>query len=180
MDVVRTQVEKLKGHIDLESRMGQGTLVRLSVPLTTSILDGMLVSISGETFILPMECIQELADLVPSSLVSVFSGGGSGVVWHHRGRVHPVIDLRQRFGQAPEKIGAGRAAPARVALVDSGGRQVALVVDSLLGQSQVVLKPLDSSVRSCKGLSGAAILGDGKVALVIDPSGMAAGMSGAA
>jgi two-component system chemotaxis sensor kinase CheA len=178
MDVVRTQVEKLKGHIELESRLGEGTLVRISVPLTTSILDGMVVSVSGRTFILPMESILELVDLVPSSLVPVFGGGEAGVVWHHRGRVHPVIDLRKRFGDGRVDV----SPTARVALVDSGGRQVALVVDSLLGQSQVVLKPLDASVRSCRGISGAAILGDGRVALVIDPSGMAAaaGMAGAA
>jgi two-component system chemotaxis sensor kinase CheA len=165
MDVVRTQVEKLKGHIDLESTEGRGTTIRISLPLTTSILDGMVISVGKQTFILPMECIIELANLKVSSLVPLF-GERDGLVWHHRGKVFPVVDLRERFGNLT------RSDDCRVALIDTGTRPVALLVDGLLGQSQVVLKPLDESVRTCKGLSGAAILGDGRVALVIDPVGL--------
>ncbi|MFN7684377.1 MAG: chemotaxis protein CheA [Oligoflexia bacterium] len=170
LDVVRTQVEKLKGHIDLESTPGKGTTIRITVPLTTSILDGMGVTVGGETYLLPMESIIELAELESSSLVRVLGGEGT-TVWHRRGKVYPVIDLRQKFGRSQS------TGETRVALVDSGGSRIALLVDSLLGQTQVVLKPLEETVRSCKGISGAAILGDGRVALVLDPSGFAAALA---
>lgn len=161
MDVVRAQVEKLKGRIELLSEPGRGTTIRISLPLPTSILDGMVVGVGEYPYIIPMESIRELVELDTASIVPMFQGVGS--VWNHREREHPIVDLRKKFGSP------GDSASAMVALVDMGGKEVALFVDSLHGQSQVVLKPLEPSVRACKGLSGAAILGDGRVARVIDP-----------
>jgi two-component system chemotaxis sensor kinase CheA len=166
MDVVKTQVEKLKGNIDLESVPGTGTMVRLSLPMTTAILDGMLVKLGAEPYILPMESIRELVDLDQQSLFDVVTGKPA---FRHREKLYPVIDMQNGF--ASGKLGT----PKLVALVDAGGREVALLLSSVAGQSQVVLKSLDDRLKACRGVSGAAILGDGKVALVLDPMGLSAG-----
>ncbi len=163
MDVVKTQVEKLKGSIDLESMPGVGTLIRLSLPMTTSILDGMLVKLGEEPFILPMENIRELVDLDESQIVEVVTGKSA---WRHRDKLYPVVDMQGGFQ-------SGRfGRPKLVAIVDGGGREVALLLSGVAGQSQVVLKSLDDRLRACRGVSGAAILGDGKVALVLDTAGI--------
>ncbi len=172
MDVVKTQVEKLKGNIELESVPGVGTVVRLSLPMTTSILDGMLVRLGDEPFILPMESIRELVDLDESQLVEVMSGRSA---WRHRDKLYPVVDMQDGFRSGRN----GR--PKLMAIVDSGGREVALLLSGVAGQSQVVLKSLDDRLRACRGVSGAAILGDGKVALVLDTVGIVqASMTGEA
>lgn len=165
MDVVKTQVEKLKGNIDLESVPGVGTLIRLSLPMTTSILDGMLVKLGEEPFILPMENIRELVDLDDHQMFEVVTGQ---MAWRHRDKLYPVVDMQDGFR-------SGRfGRPKLVAIVDSGGREVALLLSGVAGQSQVVLKSLDDRLRACRGVSGAAILGDGKVALVLDTAGICA------
>ncbi len=163
MDVVKTQVEKLKGSIDIESVPGVGTLIRLSLPMTTSILDGMLVKLGDEPFILPMENIRELVDLDESQIVEVVTGKSA---WRHRDRLYPVVDMQNGFRSG--RLGR----PKLVAIVDGGGREVALLLSAVAGQSQVVLKSLDDRLRACRGVSGAAILGDGKVALVLDTAGI--------
>ncbi|MEN9722544.1 MAG: hypothetical protein RJB38_530 [Pseudomonadota bacterium] len=164
MDVVKTQVEKLKGSIELESVPSVGTVVRISLPMTTSILDGMLVRIGGDSYILPMENIRELVDLDSRQIMEVVTGK---TALKHRDQLFPVIDMQQGFQ-------AGRFGnPNLVAIVDSGGKDVALLLSGVAGQSQVVLKSLDDRMRACRGVSGAAILGDGRVALVLDTAGMA-------
>lgn len=163
MDVVKTQVEKLKGSIDLESVPGVGTLIRLSLPMTTSILDGMLVKLGEEPFILPMENIRELVDLDETQILEVVTGK---TAWRHRDKLYPVIDMQNGFRSG--RLGR----PKLVAIVDGGGREVALLLSGVAGQSQVVLKSLDDRLRACRGVSGAAILGDGKVALVLDTAGI--------
>ncbi|MBU6375285.1 MAG: chemotaxis protein CheA [Bdellovibrionales bacterium] len=163
MDVVKTQVEKLKGKIDLESVPGVGTCVRMSLPMSTSILDGMLVKLGEEPFILPIESIRELVDLDETQILEVINGKA---VWRHRDKLYPVMDMQNGFKSG--MLGK----PKLVAIIDGGGRDVAFLLSAVTGQSQVVLKNLDERIRTCRGVSGAAILGNGRVALVLDPAGI--------
>jgi len=163
MDVVKTQVEKLKGKIDLESVSSVGTCVRMSLPMSTSILDGMLVKLGEEPFILPIESIRELVDLDENQILEVINGKA---VWRHRDKLYPVMDMQNGFRSGI----LGK--PKLVAIIDGGGRDVAFLLSAVTGQSQVVLKNLDERIRACRGVSGAAILGNGRVALVLDPAGI--------
>jgi two-component system chemotaxis sensor kinase CheA len=123
----------------------------------------MLVKLGEDPFILPMENIRELVDLDESMIVEVVTGKSA---WRHRDRLYPVVDMQNGFR-------SGRfGLPKLVAIVDGGGREVALLLSGVAGQSQVVLKSLDDRLRACRGISGAAILGDGKVALVLDTAGI--------
>lgn len=175
MDVVKTNIEKLKGTIDVETAEGQGTCLTISIPLTTSITDGMIVKIQGQPYIIPMDCIRELVNLTGSSLIDMRAGD---LVWNHRGHIYPMINL-QKFLATVSVTGSplqqkdSTVSSGMVVLVEAGNRLVAMTVDGVLGQTQVVLKPMGESFKSSDGVAGAAILGDGRVALVLDPQGLA-------
>lgn len=171
MDVVKTNIDKLKGLVDIDSTEGDGSVFTISIPLTTSITDGMVVRVSGLPFIIPMDGMRELVTLETSTLIEMRHGRS---VFNHRGRIVPVIDLHEALrthlgSQAPD---SAQASSMRLVLVEAGNTMVALKVDRILGQTQVVLKALGPSFQSTQGIAGAAILGDGKVALVLDPIGL--------
>ncbi len=174
MNVVKENLEALKGRIDVESTFGQGSSFRISVPLTTAITDGMLVSVDGHIYILPMDGIRELVDLKDSGLVKMHSGEQ---VLNIRGKFFPLFRLADRLRSTYHGRPSGVAHDATkdmVVLYQHETGQVALEVDAVLGQTQVVMKPLGQSIRDSEGIAGAAILGNGKVALLLDVDGMVA------
>ena len=160
MDVVWQNVHLLGGKIDIESSAGVGTSMTIRLPLTLAILDGMSISVSGETYILPLANIAESLQPERSKIKTV---NGSEVVLV-RDEYLPITSLAELFN-----LPTNPATPQGVLVVlESDNMRAALRVDELLGQHQVVLKSLEANYRKVKGVSGATILGDGRVALILD------------
>jgi two-component system, chemotaxis family, sensor kinase CheA len=159
MDIVRRNVEALRGSIDIESVPGQGTTFVLRLPLTLAIIDGFSVTVGPETYILPLATVIECLSLPAEGLDRHAVHGVIDV----RGTAVPFVRLRRRFGVDGE-------APARehAVIVEHDGGQAAFVVDALLGSGQAVIKSLGRALHATPGLAGATILGTGRVALILD------------
>ncbi len=165
MDVVKRNIQALGGRIAVESRTGHGSRFLLSLPLTLAILDGMAVAVGPETYIIPLTNIMESLRPKPDSIHAVV---GRGDVLAIRGQYVPLTYLHRRF-QVPRAV----TDPCQgiVVIVESEGTaRVGLVVDELLGQLQVVVKSLEANYGPVPGVGGATILGDGRVALILDVS----------
>ncbi|TNC99787.1 MAG: two-component system, chemotaxis family, sensor kinase CheA [Gallionellaceae bacterium] len=161
MDVVKRNIAALGGRIELNSAEGLGTRITIRLPLTLAILDGLSVAVGSETYIIPLTYIIESLLISNDDLRSV---SGAERLVHVRGEYLPLVTLREVFNLTGSKAGGD----AIVVIVEAEGRKVALLVDELLGQHQVVIKSLESNFRKLPGMSGATIMGDGKVALILD------------
>lgn len=164
MDVVRKNIQALGGEVQLESSAGRGTRVVIRLPLTLAILDGMTVAVGEETLILPLgyvlEALQPQAD-------DVRTLAGEGRVLRVRGEYLPLLSLNEFYC-----YGHQRSQEPLVVVVEGDGQKLALEVDELIGQQQVVVKNLENNYRRIDGISGATILGDGRVALIVDVGGL--------
>jgi two-component system chemotaxis sensor kinase CheA len=167
MDVVKTNIEKLKGNVEVESKVGHGTTMVISIPLTTSITDGMIIQTSGQEFIMPMDQIKELIHIRPSEIMMT---GPNKEVYRHRDKVVPLIRLNDIVSEINSEAVKGQEN--LIIIIQVGAKTAAIALDKVFGQTQVVLKPLSSSMKNVAGVAGVAILGDGKVALVLDPPGL--------
>ncbi|WP_316013675.1 chemotaxis protein CheA [Roseobacter sp. HKCCA0434] len=163
MDVVRRKIQGLGGRCVLSSQPGQGTRIQINLPLTLAVLEGMIVQIGQERYVLPLASVTQALEIRPEQLERL--PGGNRVVRHKEGWL-PVWHLPELFGQAAED-GPPRTRLALVVDTETEGH-IALVVDGLLGQRQVVLKSLEQHPGNTCGLAGATIMGDGRVALVLD------------
>lgn len=168
MDVVKRNIQEMGGHVEIQSMQGTGTTIRILLPLTLAILDGMSVRVADEVFILPLNAVMESlqpreADLHPLA--------GDERVLEVRGEYLPIVELWKVFNVAGAKTEATQGI---VVILQSGGRRYALLVDQLIGQHQVVVKNLESNYRKVPGISAATILGDGSVALIVDVSALQA------
>ncbi|MEZ5739143.1 MAG: chemotaxis protein CheW [Burkholderiaceae bacterium] len=163
MDVVKKNIQSLGGSVDISSAFGFGTTISVRLPLTLAIMDGMSVGIGdNETYILPLAAVVESINL---NLQQVRTIAGEQKVLQLRGEYIPVVRLEDvvRYERScGERVGD------TVVIVESDGRRAALAVDELIGQHQVVVKNLESNYRKIDGISGATILGDGRVALILD------------
>lgn len=166
MDVVKRNISALGGRIELNSMEGLGTRITIRLPLTLAILDGLSVAVGLETYIIPLTNIIESLLIDESDLRSV---SGEGHLIHVRGEYLPLVSMRALFGLPVAKIVSSGSV---VVIVEAESRKVALLVDELLGQHQVVIKSLESNFRKLPGISGATIMGDGKVALILDVAAM--------
>ncbi len=165
MDVVKRNIQALGGRIAVESRAGAGSRFLLSLPLTLAILDGMAVAVGGETYIIPLTAIME--SLRPTR-ATIHALPGRGDVLAIRGTYVPLVPLHRRFA-----VHGAVTDPCRgiVVIVENEGTgRIGLVVDELLGQLQVVVKSLEANYGPVDGIGGATILGDGRVALILDVS----------
>jgi len=162
MDVVKRNIQGMGGHVEIQSRAGQGTTTRVVLPLTLAILDGMLVKVGSEVFILPLNFVME--SLQPS-MDDIYQVAGDQRVVRVRGEYLPLVELHSFF-----QVENARTDPTQgiVTIMQAEGRRFALLVDDLLGQQQVVLKNLETNYRKVRGISAATILGDGSVALIVD------------
>lgn len=162
MDVVRRNIEAVNGRVEIDSVPGQGTRIVLRLPLTLAILDGMSVRVGEETYILPLTAILESIQPTTEQLSTV---GGKGRVVHLRGEFLPLVALHEVFGIEPR---ARRPEDGIVIVAAASEGRTALLVDDLVAQHQVVIKSLETNYRKVPGVSGATIMGDGKVALILD------------
>ncbi|MBL8289661.1 MAG: chemotaxis protein CheA [Rubrivivax sp.] len=162
MDVVKRNIASLGGTVEIDSAAGYGMTVRVRLPLTLAIMDGMSVGVGEECYILPLSSVVESFQVQPGMIKTI---GGSGRVVDVRDEFMPVIDLEKVFGVP--RFDFEHVSNIMVVVEAEGGR-VALLVDELLGQQQVVVKNLESNYRKVQDVSGATILGDGRVALILD------------
>ena len=163
MDVVRRNIEALRGSVTIDSTEGQGSTIEIRLPLTLAIIDGFLVGVDGATYVVPLDNVVECVELAGAA---AREAGRNGYL-NLRGRVLPLLRLREHFGLAGEP-------PRRenLVVVNHAGQQVGLVVDRLLGEFQTVIKPLGRLFARVRGFSGATILGSGAVALILDVPGL--------
>lgn len=166
MDVVKKNIAALNGTVEIDSAEGFGMRVSVRLPLTLAIMDGMSVRVSEEVYILPLSSVIESFQIKPTDINTM--GQGAQVV-KVRDEYMPVVELERVF-QVP-RFEFNGTSPIMV-VVEAEGQRVALMVDELLGQQQVVIKNLESNYRKVPNISGATILGDGKVALILDTSGL--------
>ena len=166
MDVVKKNITSLGGSVEIDSAEGYGMRVSVRLPLTLAIMDGMTVRVSNEVYILPLASVIESFQIKPSEISTVAQGARLVKV---REEYMPVIDLEHVF-QVP-RFEHDATSPIMV-VVEADGARVALMVDELIGQQQVVIKNLESNYRKVPNVSGATILGDGKVALILDTSSL--------
>ena len=166
MDVVKRNIQEMGGHVEIKSKQGAGTTIRILLPLTLAILDGMSVKVSEEVFILPLNAVMESLQPREEDLHPL--AGGERVL-EVRGEYLPLVELWKVFDVKGAKT---EATAGIVVIVQSAGRRYALLVDQLIGQHQVVVKNLESNYRKVPGISAATILGDGSVALIVDVSAL--------
>ncbi|MGD8926691.1 MAG: chemotaxis protein CheW, partial [Thioalkalispiraceae bacterium] len=166
MDVVRKNIRSLGGTVEVRSAPGQGSTFSIRLPLTLAILDGQLVTVGEETYIVPLVSIVESIQVKRENVNRI---SGRGEVYKLRDEYIPVVRLYHLFGIKPcsEKLDNGL-----LVVVEAEGQKIALYVDDLQGQQQVVIKSLETNFKRVQGLSGATILGDGTVALILDISGL--------
>ena len=162
MDVVKRNITQMGGTIDIRSAKGFGTTILISLPLTLAILDGMSIRCGDEIYILPLGFVVESLQPARSDVKEI---AGQGRVVKVRGDYLPLIPLHQMFNIAPRFTDPAEGI---LVIVETEGRKAALFVDELVGQQQVVVKNLESNYRKVAGISGATILGDGGVALILD------------
>jgi len=167
MDVVRRNIQEMGGHVEIKSEQDKGSTIRIVLPLTLAILDGMSVRIANEIYVLPLSTVME--SLQPCE-TSLYRMAGGDLMLQVRGEYIPLIELRQVFDitDDPHQVNEGIAV-----IVQSAGSRYALLVDQLIGQHQVVVKNLELNYRKIAGISAATILGDGSVALILDVSALA-------
>jgi two-component system chemotaxis sensor kinase CheA len=161
MDVVKKNVEKMNGTVEIESEVGVGTVVRIKIPLTLAIIQALLVRVGSEIFTIPLTSVVETLRIFGDDIATI---EGMEVI-HLRQTTIPLIRLLRVF-DLPRSVEASEKE--FVVIIKTGLRHVGLVVDTLIGEQEVVIKPLADYLRKNSGFSGATILGDGRVSLILD------------
>jgi two-component system, chemotaxis family, sensor kinase CheA len=159
MDVVKKTIDALKGTVTVESTRGEGMTVTIELPLTLAIVEGLLVTVRDRYFVLPLSVVEECVELTKDDIRKSRGRNLANI----RGEIVPYIRLRSEFdipGDLPDME--------QIVVTGTKGSKVGLVVDNVVGQHQTVIKALGRVYRDVEGISGATILGDGTVALVVD------------
>lgn len=162
MDVVKKNIESAGGRVEINSHFGQGTTISIRLPLTLAILDGLSIAVGGQIYIVPLSFISESLQPAAADINEI---SGQGRVVRVRGEYLPLIALHKVF-QIPTRI--TEPTEGILVLLENDNKKIALFVDELVGQHQVVIKSLETNYRKVAGLSGATIMGDGRVAMIID------------
>jgi two-component system chemotaxis sensor kinase CheA len=164
MDVVKRNISAMNGVVEIRSALGYGTTISISLPLTLAILDGMSVSLGNSIYVIPLNLIVETLQPRAEDIKTVT---GEGRMVHVRGEYLPIIALHSLFNHHTDITDPTEGV---LVLIESDGKKSALFVDRLVGQQQVVIKSLETNYRKVQGVSGATIMGDGGVALILDVS----------
>jgi len=162
MDVVKRNIQSMGGHVEITSHAGKGSTTRIVLPLTLAILDGMSVKVGNEIFILPLNFVMESLQPQAEDIYTVANGER---VVRVRGEYLPLVALHEVFN-----VDGAKQEPTQgiVTIMQTEGRRFAMLIDELVGQQQVVVKNLETNYRKVRGISAATILGDGRVALIVD------------
>ena len=166
MDVVRKQLEKLRGRIEIRSQAGQGTTFLMKLPLTLAIIDGLVVIVGRHRYIAPLFAVREMFRPAAESMFTVQNRQEMAMV---RGRLLPVLRLYRRFGLVPRTEDPCQAL---LIVAETEGQPFCLMVDDLIGKQEVVIKSLGEGLGKVPGVAGGAILGDGRVGLILDMGGL--------
>jgi two-component system, chemotaxis family, sensor kinase CheA len=170
MDVVRTNVEKIGGKVELDSQPGRGTTVRMRIPLTLAIIPALIVRSLGQSFALPQSALSELVHVSGEEAKRVIEWMGDAPVYRLRGHLLPLVILDRLLGAAADDVGGREHF---IAVLDADGRKYGLVVDGLADPEEIVVKPLSPLLKSVGLYSGATVLGSAELALILDPGAMA-------
>jgi two-component system, chemotaxis family, sensor kinase CheA len=174
MDVVKTNVEKIGGAVDVQSTLGKGTTVRVKIPLTLAIIPALIASCSGERFAIPQVSLSELVRLDAEETGKGIELVHGAPVYRLRGRLLPLVYLDRELGlrtDAGEE--PGREAAVNIVVLQAEERQFGLIVDEITDTEEIVVKPLGKQLKGISAYSGATIMGDGRVALILDVPGLA-------
>jgi two-component system chemotaxis sensor kinase CheA len=166
MDVVRRNIEALRGRVDIQTVRGKGTTFSIQLPLTLAIVDGILMGVGSERFVIPTFAVQESFRPLPEQVQSVHEQARMVQV---RDRLYPLLHLGEVFGIAGARQ---RISEGTVIVCHDSGRAVALAVDELIGKQEVVIKGLGEMFKDVRGIAGGAILGDGRIGLILDTGGL--------
>jgi two-component system chemotaxis sensor kinase CheA len=168
MDVVKTKITQLNGSVDVESKLGEGTKIVIRVPLTLAIMPTLMVMLQNQTFALPLVSVNEIfhLDLNDTNIVD-----GQEVIIV-RNKAIPLYYLKNWLVQSSVQQSANEITDCHVVIVSAGNQRVGFVVDQLIGQEEVVIKPLGKMLHGTAGMAGATITGDGTIALILDVPGM--------
>jgi two-component system chemotaxis sensor kinase CheA len=166
MDVVKKQIHKLRGRIEIASRPGAGTDFLLKLPLTLAIIDGLIVKVGGERFIVPLASVREVLQPREGMITTMENRAEVAVVRDH---LFPIVRLHERFGVEPR---SRNLMDGLLMMLETHGRTYSLAVDELIGKQEVVIKNLGETFRDVPGVAGGAILGDGRVGLILDVDGL--------
>ena len=166
MDVVRKQVQKLRGRVDVISKAGEGTTFLLKLPLTLAIIDGLVVGVGDQRYIVPIFAVREMLKPAEEAISTIHGRQEMAMV---RGTLIPVIRLHRRFHVQPRHEQPWESL---LIVAESGTKLFCLMVDELIGKQEVVIKSLGEGMRNIPGVAGGAILGDGRVGLILDPEGL--------
>ncbi|MCP3994100.1 MAG: response regulator [bacterium] len=173
MDVVRTNIEKLGGAVSIETEVGRGTTINVKLPLTLAIVPSLIVRCAGKRFAIPQTSIRELVRIKRKYVAASIERAKDAEVFRLRGELLPLVRLNTALGIGSD--GETRLEDAvNIIVVEAGHLQYGLIVDGLHDSEEIVVKPLGRHVQGCQSLTGATILGDGQVALILDVTGIAA------
>ncbi len=176
MDVVRTNIEKIGGTIDLQSRPGAGTTIKIKIPLTLAIIPALVVTNDGDRYAIPQVSLLELVRLDGDQARRGIEDVHGAPVYRLRGKLLPLVYLSERFGATRESIAARYAdagTPVNIVVLRADDRQFGLVVDKVNDTEEIVVKPLGKQLKGISEYAGATIMGDGDVALILDVKGLA-------
>ncbi|WP_417489276.1 chemotaxis protein CheW [Maricaulis sp.] len=175
MDVVRNNIEQIGGVVDVTSTTGKGSHFKIKIPLTLAIVSALIIGSHKQRFAIPQLAVRELVRVGAGSEHAIESLSGARVM-RLRDRLMPLVDLQEVLGvsqAAGDAKAEGKVDTGFVVVLDAGGRNVGLIVDNVLDTEEIVVKPLSDSLRSVGAYSGATILGDGTVIMILDPNGLA-------
>jgi len=172
MDVVKTNVEKIGGTVDLQTTLGRGTTVRVKIPLTLAIIPALVVTCGGDRYAIPQVSLLELVRLESDQARSAIEMVHGAPVYRLRGRLLPLVYLRREL-QLAEAASDARQDAVNIVVLQADGRQFGLVVDQICDTEEIVVKPLRKQLKTVKTFAGSSIMGDGKVALILDVLGLA-------
>jgi two-component system chemotaxis sensor kinase CheA len=180
MDVVKTYIEKIGGTVELQSRPGKGVMVRMKIPLTLAIIPALIVTSAGERYAVPQVSLLELVRVEPAAERNGIEMIHGAPVYRLRGRLLPLVYLNRELqvGSEPSTAvegDAGDVQAVNIVVLEADGRQFGLVVDFINDTEEIVVKPLSKHLKSISVYAGATIMGDGKVALILDVLGLARG-----
>ena len=166
MDVVRRQIQKLRGHVEIQSKAGHGATFTLKVPLTLAIIDGLVVGVGSERYIVPLFAVREMFRPAADAIFTVQNRAEMVMV---RGTLLAVVRLYRKFGVKPRSEDPGRGL---LIVAESEDQRFCLLVDQLIGKQEAVIKSLGETFKNIPGIAGGAIMGDGRVGLILDLAGL--------